>query len=242
MDALFFPEGAWHFSKWLFRFSPLVFAPVPLAFAFRRGTRRRETLAVAVWLAAFLLFYACYPVAKDEAWWGLRFIVPAIPAALLLAGLSLELFARTWPEKRRRNLFRATTAVALAVTAIPAGHWIAKLNILRVRESQSVFAEAPAWAAAHLPPGSLIVCMELSGAVYFYSDFPVLRWDQIPIGDFERDVAALQKTGRPLYAMLFPWEETEARARGMLTGSWKTVAEIQTLHVLEFSGLRPADR
>jgi hypothetical protein len=236
MDALFFPEGVWHFGKWLFRFSPLVFAPIPLAFAFRRSTRRRETIAVALWLAAFLLFYACYPVAKDEAWWGLRFIVPAIPAALLLAGLALELFARTWPEQRRGKARLATACVAFAIAVLPAGYWIAKLRILHVREAQDSFAAAPAWAAAHLPRESIIACMELSGALYFYSDFPVLRWDQIPLADFKKYVASLRKTGRPLYAMVYPWEEEAMAQRGeMAVGSWEKIGEVDSVRILKLA-------
>jgi hypothetical protein len=61
--------------------------------------------------------------------------------------------------------------------------------------------------------------MQTSGAVFYYTPFPILRYDQIDAADFERVAAAARAAGSPIYAALFSWEAEKALLERM-PGKW----------------------
>jgi hypothetical protein len=72
-----------------------------------------------------------------------------------------------------------------------------------------------------------------SGALYYYTQFPIVRFDFINrdrVWDFFRAATTAQ---RPMYAVLWPHEIDEMMSR--IGGRWTKVAELRgSVTVLEF--------
>jgi hypothetical protein len=199
-----------HFTMWISRF----LTPIPLllwtvgVYRCVRGDRR--FLLLLAWWAPIVGFYACYRP-SIETWWFLRFLLPALPPLIIGAALVVleawqRLGQRQWAAGKARLL------VAIPFVAVPllaAGlslSWCWKAKVWRVREEKAVYAQALAWAAAKVPPNSLLVCKQLSGAAYFYTSLPILRYDNISKASFMRLLPLAQRAGTPIYLLVFDFE------------------------------------
>ena len=67
---------------------------------------------------------------------------------------------------------------------------------------------------------------QLSGAQYYYTPFPLLRWDQLPRDEMEKIIPGLIAAHRPLYAVMFKHEEPSAW-REHLPGKWTKLHDIE---------------
>jgi len=202
------PPTLVHFGTWLALLAPAVLLVLPLITFWRH--RRMETLALALWFGAIAGVYTFYEVSR-ETWWCLRFILPALPPLIVCSLLALQ----PLPVRLRR-----AAAVALTVWALASSfYWSTRLHALWPKEHERVYAESCAQARALLPPNALVASFYASGAVYYYTDFPVLRWDQIDAADFLRYANQARAAGRPIYALLFDRFEDEARTTRM-PGEW----------------------
>ena len=80
------------YSRWMLRTETVVIlaAAVPLASAWRAETERKRTL---MFLAAFIAaVWSCYVFYTPfDAWWYLRFLLPAFPPMLVLTAVGLAL-------------------------------------------------------------------------------------------------------------------------------------------------------
>jgi hypothetical protein len=79
--------------------------------------------------------------------------------------------------------------------------------------------------------------MEASGALFYYTDFILVRWDMISSADFQRIAAAGTAAGRPLYAVLFPFEieETEWSAfQKHLAGHWTQIGTVRSVSIWRY--------
>ena len=207
---------------------------VPFALAILPWRRiGRELAACIVWFAAFALFYAFYDI-TPLVWWYLRFILPAFPALIILAVTGLAALLDRVAPSRRRLAGLAVASLVLLASLDTARHWFGERHIMLLKAYQQPYQVVPAWARAHLPANALIACMQESSAFYFYTDFPILRWDQIPPADFTRLDAALRASGRPFYAVLFPFESDDALHRRM-PASWSKVAEVEGIGIWKYA-------
>jgi cytochrome b subunit of formate dehydrogenase len=72
--------------------------------------------------------------------------------------------------------------------------------------------------------------MQTSGSLFFYSDFTLLRWDQIHAGNRATVMAAVAAGHRPLYAVLFPFEIQPA-LQGSVPGHWTQIHSVGQVSV-----------
>jgi hypothetical protein len=136
------------------------------------------------WLAAFFIFYSFY-LWYDE-WWYTRFLLPAYPAVAVAAGIGLAGAIARW----------RIAGVLLVVIALAwEGRQIARFAVLHTDEDQHLSRVPVVWAGRALPPRSLVLAMEFSGSLLFYTDHRPVRWDT---GEPEAD---------PRYALLMEHEE-----------------------------------
>jgi len=202
-----------HYLRWIpIQFSPVAAFALGLPWLARQN--RRLALMLAVWSAAFIGFYLFYFCAA-ATWWYLRFLLPAAPA-LIVAGLWClrSIFAS-------RQLPRFTGWALMAVLLLHALFWDQKLHAFSSKEAQAPYGRTAQWARSHLAPDTVIACMQVSGCLLYYTDFLVVRWDCF-YPEQRADVrAAIAASGRPLYAILWPFENPDALQR--LGGSWKQV-------------------
>ena len=223
-----------HFVKWLALFLPAVLLVLPFVAAARRDTRTRELLALALWFGAIAGVYSFY-VISHEVWWCLRFILPGTPALILAGLLGAEALARSLEEKSRRFFCRAAVPVLMAWAAGGGWFWTTRLNLLLTKGYEQAYADAATAASTRFPPGALVVCSQLSGALYYYTDFPVLRWDFVNGGEFARFCALTRESGRPVCAVLFASEEHDA-LQEHCAGEWTRLGTVKNIALWRLTG------
>ena len=93
------------------------------------------------------------------------------------------------------------------------------------------------WLTAHVPANSVIVVSQASGALFYFTDFTLLRHEQIGPAVSRRILASLQSAGRPLYAVLWPFE---ADALRKLPGTWARVGSVNDVGIWRCDPAGPA--
>ncbi|MSU23368.1 MAG: hypothetical protein EXS32_06030 [Opitutus sp.] len=229
---------ALHFAKWLAAFLPSVLVALPLAALCHRDTRTRALLALALWFGAIAGLYSFYEF-SHEVWWGLRFILPAVPPLILAGLLGSEALARAFTPAHQSR-FRATAALVLALWAAGSSwYWTRHLGVYYTKGYEEVYASACAATRTQFPADTLVVCSHASGAIYFYTGCSVLRWDFVTAAEFARFTALAQKAGRSIGAVLFTDEEQPA-LRERCPGEWSQVAKIQGVTLWRLGAPPPA--
>jgi hypothetical protein len=86
------------------------------------------------------------------------------------------------------------------------------------------------WLQDHLPANAVVAAMQPSGALFYYTNFTVIRWNSIPSADFQRIAAACTAAKRPVYAALFPFEINGAQWAAFpkhLPGRWTQIGAVR---------------
>jgi len=223
-----------HYLRWL----PALFTPIILLVAglpWVGGAARRPAAITGSWALAYLAFYCCYRP-THETWWYLRFILPASPA-LVIGGL---LVARRWagvwaPAPWGSTRSGAVFACVLAAILVYDRYWCRKLDALSIGHSDAIYPMTAGWLRQHVPKDAVIVAMQHSGAIFYYTDFTIVRWDQIEGPVARQVIEASAAAHRPVYAALFPWEFDDA-LRKHLPGAWSRVGEVRDTTIWRLDG------
>jgi uncharacterized membrane protein YhaH (DUF805 family) len=223
-----------HYLRWL----PVLFTPIVLlatALPWAAGTARRPAAITGSWALAYLAFYCCYSP-THETWWYLRFILPAAPA-LVIGGL---LVARRWavawaPSPWSSGRSGVVFACALVAVLAYESHWSRKLDALSIGHSDAVYPMTADWLRQHLPKDAVIVAMQHSGSIFYYTDFTLVRWDQIEGPVARRVIDASAAAHKPIYAALFRWEVDDA-LRKHLPGAWTRIGEVRDASIWRLDG------
>jgi hypothetical protein len=214
-------------ARWLpLLLSPIVvIAPVILAFA---GSQPRVTAVLAAWALAFIAFYAPYRWTHEQ-WWFLRFLLPAAPA-LIVAGLFvlhqlLEKARGRIPGSLGRLLPVLLVAAAIGVEL---GQTLPFREAIAIGHGERKYGRISAWLNSHAPGNSAIVVSQASGALYYFTDFTLLRFEEMSPAMYQRVRASVQAEGRPLFAVLFP---LEVDVLNRLPGPWVRVALVDDVGI-----------
>ncbi|MBL9189234.1 MAG: glycosyltransferase family 39 protein [Opitutaceae bacterium] len=210
-----------HIAQWLALMLPAVLLGLPFIAVARRTRPARIGLALALWFGAFAGFYTFYEFTR-EVWWGLRFLLPGVPALILGGLLGLDAVANS-------SRARAAFATALALWAAGLGwFWTKENHLLLTRSYEQAYAEAAGAARAQLPKDALVLAHHQSGALFHSTDFAILRWDQIRADQFERCRALARLAGRPICAVLFDVEEKDALQQ-RCAGPWRQLGRVRNI-------------
>lgn len=190
-----------HYAHWIpILFTPVVFFVLALPRIARTAPRAVGT--IGTWLLVYFAFYSAYRY-THQTWWFLRFVLPAAPAAVVGGLLGLRCLL---PSQAGRTTRTVALATALALVIVNGRHWTRKFSALQPRQGDQAYPHAAAWIRAHLPADAAVLSMQTSGSLFFYTDFTLLRWDQIRDSNRAAVMAAVAAGNRPLYATLFPFE------------------------------------
>lgn len=235
-----FPARFAHYARTLAQmFSPLV----PLGWLGVGADRRVPWLhraVLLVWFAMYLLLYCLW--APYEAWWYTRFLLPAFPALVVAAVLVGRDLLRLLPEVstgplRSSHLALAAAAVLLITVANAEYRRIRQWKPLGIAEAEQIYPLCMDLVRSKVPERSLIVSMQMSGALRYYTDFQPVRWDWLAPGDFAIVREKAQMRGYRLYALLARLEEQAltdaAPPRPGLPGRWKFVAQVRDVKLWE---------
>ena len=196
----------------------------------------RELGACVLWLFTFLLFYSFYEFTQ-QTWWFLRFILPAFPAAVLLGCSGLDAALNRLPVRWRQAGRIATGVLVFAGSTAACVQVARERHFMLLKEYQQPYVAVTDWVKQNLPAGALVAVMQMSPSIYYYTDLPVLRWDMVDPPDAAKLAGALRQSGRPLYAILFPFEYEDVRIQ-RLPGDWRKVAEVKGVTIWQIT-LRP---
>jgi 4-amino-4-deoxy-L-arabinose transferase-like glycosyltransferase len=223
----FLPRLA-HYSWWLcVQLSPIVFPAAIVVLAVRKVVLR-DRLLLAAWSAPFLIFYCFYSV--YEEWWYTRFLLPAIPALLLACAIGLHQLVAEWRPAKATAVATAILIMVLANEIAVSAHF----NVLDDAKAEAVYLQASRGAAAILPPNAVVVGMQMSGALYYYTGRTMVRWDWIQPDEFQ--ALRAYAGSRPWYALLADFESGEGMSH---TGAaWIPTARFDSvvLYRLDESG------
>ena len=214
-----------HFAKWTALLLPTVVLVLPIFAVARRECRTPILLALGLWFGTFTGVYAFYEV-SHEVWWALRFILPATPALVLLTLLGVDALVRRRSAANAPRL-RAVAATLLAAWAIALG-WRGTntLHVLLTKTYEQGYADAAEAALTRFPRDALVLAAQHSGAIYYYTHFPVLRWDLVEPAQFDAFRALAESASRPICALLFDVEEREALQQ-KCRGEWTRIATVR---------------
>jgi hypothetical protein len=227
------PPALQNYVQWL----PVMLTPaLVLAFlpsAASRTGRKFPAALLLAWALPTLVFYAFY-FHTHESWWYLRFILPAFPPVILLMLFAGRQLAAKWSW-----LSTTATWVALFIGLIAwDGYWGLRLSVNTVGKNERNYLEATRWVESRLPANSVLALMQTSGAFYYYSHFTFFRYDQIAVPDFRAIATAAAAAGRPIYAVLFPFE-TKIALEKKLPGRWTQVGAARQITFWRLDGMDP---
>jgi hypothetical protein len=186
----------------------------PFAFVFLAGfwfwrrhrPMRRELLVLAGFAITLWLLYLFY--LPFEAWWFLRFLVPAVPFVFLLCADAVAQAAGQSATVRVAALAAFTVIVASHVS-----RFIDTRDILGTGKGERRYLEPALHLAATIPPDAVIVAMQHSGSLRYYTGRLILRWDELDPSWLDRAVAFLRGRGIRTYLVSERWEEEQIRSR-----------------------------
>src|SRR4030095_7942731 len=157
---------------------------------------------VAVFLA--YLFYIPF-----DAWWFLRFLLPVMPLAFLFCADVIE-----WATSRFQRATRF--AVLSAFTIASAAHTVnfsREVSILQSADEEQRYVDAGVFIDRATPPDAVVLSMQHSGSIRYYSGPLTLSCDSLDPAWLDRAVVTLETLRRPVYVLLDEWEEAPFRTR-----------------------------
>jgi 4-amino-4-deoxy-L-arabinose transferase-like glycosyltransferase len=229
-SASYAPRAFLQYGRWI----PTILTPIvvlALGVPWLRGETARIRWLLIAWIAAYLAFYSAYKF-PNETWWYLRFLLPAVPAIAVAAMLVCRELLHRVPAMRRPARMLGACACAVAFVAVSSFWWCRELYALDFGREELRYGLASEWMEKNLPPNAVCMAMEMTGALYYDTNFTFLRWDQMNSGNVATVEAAVSDSKRTLYAVLFPFEigNWGVLAKAM-PGHWRLVGRVDDLTV-----------
>src|SRR5205085_6417084 len=165
---------------------------IGLLVVFDKRVERSTRALLGAWFGVFFVFYCFFgPIGE---WGYARFLLPALPA--LIVGLLLLL-----------RDHRAIAFIVVVTIATYGWTYAARQRVFALYKGEAIYPQTIAWAEKRLPRDGVVAVMQLSGSFFYYTGRFTLRYDLIAPAD-------LAKLPRPVYAVVFDWEEPK------LPGHW----------------------
>lgn len=174
----------------------------------RHPARARLALVLLAAVVLTMGTYLAYTVFDD--WWYTRFLLPALPPAIVLA---VAVVLERWPRGDRRR-GRALVATALCIAL---GGWY--LHVARVRHVfdlqalESRFVVTGRYVARALPANAVFLAVQQSGSLRHHGGRPTIAWDAVPRDGLDALVDRLRAAGLAPYIALEDEELPRFRAR-----------------------------
>lgn len=163
--------------------------------------QRRVTAMVTGVVVTMTLVYVLYRPLPE--WWYLRFLLPALPALMVLALTTLARLTRG-----HRVVLAAALVLSAYSTTTPAMRdaW----DLWRL---ESRFRTAGAIARERYPETAIFLTVWESGTVRYHAQRQVLVWDALAGESLDTALAWLTARGLEPYVLIEDWEEPSFRQR-----------------------------
>jgi hypothetical protein len=196
-----------NYTLWWVQSQSILAAIFVLAVFKRHPPHRREAVVLMAFGVSVLLAYLFY--LPFDVWWFLRFLIPAMPIAFLFCADVIEWGTSRLPRTARFAALAAFTFVSVVYTA----HFSRQMSILESSEVEQKYVDAGVFVDRATPPEAVVISMQHSGSIRYYSGRLTLRYDLLDPAWLDRAISTLGTLGRPVYLLLDDWEEAPFRAR-----------------------------
>jgi 4-amino-4-deoxy-L-arabinose transferase-like glycosyltransferase len=211
-----------HYAYWLAAtMSPLLLLGW-LGAGMNRKLHWRIRAMLGSWFGAYLIFYACYNI--YDAWWYTRFLLPGIPALILGALLTARDVAGLLKEPSRA-VQRVVLLILLLVTLGCEWYYVRHFNVLITGDVDLANASSCQWADQKMPDQSLVASMQMSGALKFYTQRLIVRWDMVEPSQWILLKERARERGYQWYALLMQFELEDAQKR--MPGKWEKIGTVE---------------
>ena len=152
----------------------LLLALVPLLPRFRSDASQPAVRLFAALFVVTLFSYLIY--FQFEEWWYVRFLLPAIPALLVLVSAGLVAIGRRLPAPWGRVAVATVTILLVAHTArFNIGHGM----FGPLKDGERRYADVGVYLQRALPANAVVFSVQESGTVRYYGGRMTIRWDLI---------------------------------------------------------------
>lgn len=207
---------------------PTIMAAPAVVLVGRLGARRAAVLAS--WILAYVAFYSAYRWTRED-WWFLRFLLPAIPALIVCGLLVVQACFERLRPSLQPALMRTLAGFLVAASLCAETAQTLALDAWAIGRGEQKYVRVADWLRANLPRNSVIVASQFSGALFFYTDFTLLRADQIDAATARRIQEAARAAKRPVFGVAFPFEQGLVMKAA---GRWSIVTGIDDILILHY--------
>ena len=201
-NASYWDDNIRHFSVWLVQSqTPIFFAGFAAPFVVQWLPQRANielrpvTMLLSGVVAAVFVSYLFY--LPFDAWWYLRFLLPAFPVLAALTCITLAALSARFGMPVR------VLAVAAVLLAAAYG-WSSIRGYEALGENRyRIIGE---WVRDHLPPNAIVLASQHGGNVKHYSGREIVRYDVVPAGDYEAALNEILAAGFHPYLVIDEWE------------------------------------
>ena len=226
-------------------------APMLVSRVSHAGRVASQARVIAMsWVGFIVLVLASYLLYEAfNAWWFVRFMLPAFPPLLVLTSVSIVALSQRLSLGRsaqRKGGAWLRVLIPSALVAVMMWHGIVYAidhDVFSAR-SERKYAAVADYVSRRLPPNAALLSMQHSGSIRYYSGRATVRFDHIEPAQLESTLAALAEAGYRPYILLEPWEVPQFRKR--YTGfsplsslDWPPVAVMRNTDIRFYD---PADR
>ena len=174
----------------------------------RKSVRDVVTPALIAWMlvAICVLDWGAYlAYVPFDDWSYLRFVLPSYPPLIVLSSAAL-VFAL------RRTIAPRLLGSALILVIVFGGIDYARRGAVFSQSfGETRYQRVGEFIADNLPERALLLSMQHSGSLRYYSGHISIRYDQIRVGRLDQLVAYFADRGYPVYFVLDEWEEGDFR-------------------------------
>jgi hypothetical protein len=197
------PENLLRYGGWLIETSPLAIIGVaallvPITRFWPRPAGLRAALLFALVAAGACALYLVYE--PYDAWWYLRFLLPAWPAIFVATAVVLGV----WWERGR-----AAAIVVVVIVLFAGGYGVAtarRRGVFEIGATERRYVTVARIVDEHTEPSAVILTSAHSGTLRYYAGRVTLRFDVLDPAWLDRAVAWLEARGRHPYILLEDWE------------------------------------
>jgi hypothetical protein len=218
------------YARWgVAALGPLWLAAVVIGVAVSPRLPRLVLIIVAAAVITPYLFYRPY-----DHWETLRFLLPVVALATVVAAAGLAAVAR-----RAFSEPVALVAVALLTAMLAWGSWtwIARNQVLTMPRHEARHRLAGELVAQATSSDGVVMALQHSGSLRYYTDRQTVNWDRIPPGALDASVRALQANGHHVYVLIDSDAERamfETRHGPALTGGgWLPGGQRRSMQLFE---------
>jgi hypothetical protein len=181
---------------------------------------------VAAAIVGSYLFYVPF-----DAWWYLRFLLPAWPVLMLVTAESAAAIAAVATER-----WGGVLALAFAFALATNGVGIARTRYaFDVGRSERRYIDVARFVSSHTDADAVMIALQHSGTLRMYADRLTLRFDQLDPAWLDRAAAFLRSIGRHPYIVL------EAGERDIFQRRFAAANDLGRLEWRPFGRLESAD-